>query len=51
MLTHSILRGFSAAIAVVGIWIAVPGLGRAQDILKELEENEHGQNHALLQER
>jgi len=46
MLTHSILRGFSAAIAVVGIWIAVPGLGRAQDILKELEENEHGQNHA-----
>ncbi|HTM74312.1 MAG TPA: hypothetical protein VL198_13865 [Pseudolabrys sp.] len=46
MLTHSLLRSFSAAITVAGVWIAIPNFGRAQDILKELEENEHGQNHA-----
>jgi len=43
MLTHSLLRSFSAAITVAGVWIAIPNFGRAQDILKELEENEHGQ--------
>jgi hypothetical protein len=46
MLTHSLLRGFSAAIAVVALYFSAPNSGRAQDILKELEESGHGQNHA-----
>ena len=45
MLTHSLLRGFSAAITVFGICLSAPNFGRAQDILKELEKDEHGQNH------
>jgi hypothetical protein len=44
MLTHSFLRGFSAAIAIVALLVAIPG--RAQDILKELEQGEHDQSHA-----
>jgi hypothetical protein len=44
MLTHSLLRGFLAAIAVVALFASVPG--RAQDILKELEQEEHGEGHA-----
>jgi hypothetical protein len=46
MLTHSLLRGFSATTAVVAIYLAVPNLGQTQDILKELEKDEHGENHS-----
>jgi hypothetical protein len=44
MLTHSFSRGFSAAIAVMTL--LAPITGRAQDILKELEKEDHGQGHA-----
>jgi hypothetical protein len=43
MLTHSLLRGFSAAVAVVALLAPLPGL--SQDILKELEKEDHGQSH------
>jgi hypothetical protein len=44
MLTYSLLRGFSAAIAVAALLAPIPGL--AQDILKELEKEDHGQSHS-----
>jgi hypothetical protein len=41
MLTHVILRGCLASIAIVAVWIVVVSHGQAQEILKELEQSEH----------
>ena len=43
MLTHFLLRGFTVATASVALWLSATGAARAQDILKELEQNEQGQ--------
>ena len=45
MLTHFLLRGLSAATALVAFWLSATGAVRAQDILKELEQNEPGQTN------
>jgi hypothetical protein len=43
MLTHSLLGGISIATAFV--WLPATSPARAQEILKELEQSEHGQTH------
>jgi hypothetical protein len=43
MLTHCLLRGLSVATALAAFWFSATGAARAQDILKELEQNEQGQ--------
>ena len=45
MLAHQVLRGLRAGAATLAICLYVPDLGRAQDILKELEDAERTQDH------
>ena len=42
MQSHYLVRGFVAA-ASAALWLTFPSSGRAQDILKELEDTEHTQ--------
>ena len=43
MLTRTLWRGLSAAAAAVALCLAATSAGQAQNILKELEQEEHGQ--------